>query len=510
MRQTDLFAPTLRRPPAEAEAQNAIWLARGGYIRTQGQDFALLPLAESLRARLQTRWDEALHPHAAQPLHHASAAALAASDLRSWRQLPRVFRQYIRLDGETRLAAGLLGSRAVPALRVDILQAQPEASRAETVLADLLAAHTWPAMQSAQTPQGRGGFFLHPLGTETLFTCPACGYAAESRAARRAPDFPPEEAAQPLETVHTPGCHTIAELCDFLDIPPSRTAKAVFMTARIGGKSRLVFAIVRGDMTLNEDKLRRVLGAESLRSATHEEIRALGAEPGYASPVGIRDALVVVDEHIPHSPNLVAGANQRDMHLRHVNYGRDFQAARVADLVQAAEGDPCPQCGAALESQPAFRLYDLHVPAALTAQYSDRDGKPQSIWHSSLTIYSGALLGALAETFHDDNGLTLPPELAPFDVHLIWLASRQMDTRAAAERLYAELQAAGFRVLYDDRAERPGVKFKDADLLGIPVRITIGERALQEDAVELKYRRADMRQNVPLKDIITTLQKGQP
>lgn len=508
MRQTEAFIPTLRRPPAEARADNAIWLTRAGYLRYRPDGlFTLLPLGSMVHENLTSRLRDVLRQHGALPWMQGDPAQLAAGDLHSWRQLPRLFWQEVQWQGEARPAAGLPGSALVNGLRLDALLAAEDETDIRPVYEALIAAATaeidW---LSAETAEGTGGFLSHPLGSHRLLHCPACGYTAEASAARRLTETPADEPAAPLEPVHTPGCHTIAEVCDYLDVPPERTAKAVFLTARIGGDEKLVFAVLRGDMTLDEAKLRRVLHADGLRPATADEIRAIGAEPGFASPVGLDvKAFIVVDALVPHCINLVAGANRPDWHLRNVNYGRDFQADLVADLAQIQDGDPCPHCGQPLTAQTAFPLFERSHPQPLTATYSAEDGQPRPIWHSSLTINTTHLLGALAEQHHDENGLIWPKPLAPYDIHLLWLAGRETDTRLTAERLYVELQAEGWRVLFDDREERPGVKFKDADLIGCPIRITVGERALQKGQVELKARNQTERQSLPLDQLIPTL-----
>ncbi len=504
-RQSDLFGQTLRQPPAELESPGAVWLARAAYWR----EGAWLPLGSWLLERLTNRLRAALEARGGLPLLQAEAAALAESEIRSWRQLPRWLWQPVVQRGRARPAAGALGAGRSPALRVDGLL--PTAQDDLTgLLADWAAALPLDALDllEAETLTGRGGLFPHPLGTETVLTCPDCGYAAHRAAARRGKPRPAEEAPRPLETVSTPGCHTIADLCAFLDIPPARTAKAVFLTMRRDGQEQVVFAVVRGDMALNEARLAHLLGAESLRPATEAEIRALGAEPGYASPVGLEGALVVVDDLIPHAPNLTAGGNAPDVHLRNVNYGRDFRAELVADLALAEAGDPCPRCGAPLAAQTGFWLWQLDAPRALETRYSDAEGRPQPVHHAALQMDLGRLAGALAERFHDADGLRWPLGLAPFDVHLVWLPGRKLDTRTPAESLAEALSAAGWRVLLDDRQERPGVKFKDADLLGLPWRVTVGERALAQGQVEIKRRSDGERWSVPLEEAVRWLEEA--
>jgi prolyl-tRNA synthetase len=264
-----------------------------------------------------------------------------------------------------------------------------------------------------------------------------------------------------MEKVATPDCNTIESLANYLGIPKEQTAKALMYTRLSDNK--FVFVVVRGDLQLSEAKLAAHVG--QVRAATAEEILSAGATPGYASAIGLKEALIVVDDLIPQSPNLVAGANEAGYHLRNTNYGRDYSAHIVADLIQATEGDACPVCG-----------NPLAVMTAITLKYQHEHD------------FDNMLL-ALAETHHDDRGLTLPHPTAPFDAYLMHIPGKEMDTRANAEELYEELQRAGISVLFDDRDERAGVKFNDADLIGCPIRVTVGEKALKEGRVELKLRK---------------------
>jgi prolyl-tRNA synthetase len=303
-------------------------------------------------------------------------------------------------------------------------------------------------------------FFPIASGPLDVAHCPSCNYAERIELAQFSKiPLPPEE-ERPLEKVLTPDCHTIEALANFVGIPKEKTAKAL-MYAR-PADNQFIFVVVRGDMQLSEAKLRQHVG--EVRPATQEEIERAGAAPGYASPIGLRQTLVVVDDLIPRSSNLVAGANESGYHLKHTNYGRDYTAAVVEDLVQAKAGDPCIHCGNPLSVLSALSL-------------ATRNGYE----------FENILL-ALAETYHDSRGLTFPHPAAPFDVYLMQVPGKEMDTRQKAEEIYSALQGAGISVLLDDRDERAGVKFNDADLIGCPVRVTVGEKALKEGMVELKPR----------------------
>jgi prolyl-tRNA synthetase len=301
-----------------------------------------------------------------------------------------------------------------------------------------------------------------PTGDAEVLHCPACGYASRRELAQFKKIALPAEEPAPLEKVLTPDCNTIESLAAFLSIPKAKTAKALMFTRVADGK--FVFVVVRGDMTLSEAKLISAIGA--VRLATTREITAAGAIPGYASPIGLKEALIVIDDLIMLSTNLVAGANEAGYHLKNTNCGRDYQPAIIADLILPMAGNACFNCGNPL------KIANANVLAT----------------KNGFDFFQ--ILLALAETHHDDKGLTLPPGTAPFDVYLMHVPGKMLDTKSAAEGLYNQLTASGLEVLFDDRDERAGVKFNDADLIGCPVRIIVGEKGLKEGMVELKPRQA--------------------
>jgi len=305
-------------------------------------------------------------------------------------------------------------------------------------------------------------FFPLTTGEFEVIHCLACRYTDRSEFARFAKSVASQEEALPVEKVETPECNTIEELANFLGIPKEKTAKALLYTRQSDGK--LVFAFLRGDMQLSEAKLKQQIG--EIKMADYYAMETAGAVPGYAAPIDLKDTLIIVDDLIPDSPNLVTGANDKGYHLKNVNYGRDYSAEIVTDLVQANEGDSCVNCGEPL--------------SALSADLLKSKG-----------VYEfDKILHALAETHHDDNGLTVPHPAAPFDVYLMNIPGKTMDTGAITTELYNSFQKAGISVLFDDRDGRAGVKFNDADLVGPPVRVTVGERGLQNEMVELKPRSA--------------------
>jgi prolyl-tRNA synthetase len=313
-------------------------------------------------------------------------------------------------------------------------------------------------------------FFPMPTGNVEVAHCPNCKYTERLELARFAKPAGTTEPSLPIEKVSTPDCNTIESLANFLNVPKEKTAKALMFTRLSDG--RFIFVVVRGDMQLSEAKLKAQVG--EVRAAREEEIVGAGAVMGYASAVGLKDTLIVADDLITASRNLVAGANEAGWHLKNTNYGRDYSAEIVTDLVQAKEADSCIECGKPLSVLSAILLTE-NFPNTLLA---------------------------LAEAHHDEKGLTIPHPAAPFDVYLMQVPGKELDTRAKAGEIYNSLQSAGVSVLFDDRDERAGVKFNDADLIGCPLRVTVGEKGLKEGMVELKPRTEKENQLVPVDEIV--------
>jgi prolyl-tRNA synthetase len=358
--------------------------------------------------------------------------------------------------------------------------------------------------------------YLNAIGEDTLVLCDACGYSANRQVAQVKKAAPASAPPLPMEKVATPGAATIDDLAAFLNISTQQTAKAVFLMATLVHEGReaeqFVFAVVRGDMELNETKLANAIGATALRPAHEAEIRAVGAEPGYASPIGLdlNDALVVVDDLIPDCPNLVAGANESGYHLRNTNYGRDYQAGLITDIVAAQDDDLCPVCSQPVRTSRGVEVGNIfklgtEYTEALGGYYLDRDGNQNPVIMGCYGIGSGRLLACALEAHHDEHGICFPISIAPYQVHLVAMLHRAPEVAETAERLYKEAWDAGIEMLLDDREATPGVKFNDADLLGLPIRLTLGPRSLKQGAVELKFRTQAEARSIPLAEMIPTL-----
>jgi prolyl-tRNA synthetase len=317
-------------------------------------------------------------------------------------------------------------------------------------------------------------FFHIASGDVEIAHCLSCTYTERLEFAQFAkPVDTTHESPLPIEKISTPNCNTIEALVDFLGVEKEKTAKALMYTRVSDGK--LLFIVVRGDKQLSEAKLKQSAG--DVRAATADEIVSVGAVPGYASAVGLEDAVIVVDDQILRSQNLIAGANETGHHLRNTNYGRDYSAEIVADLVQVRKGDDCIHCG-----NPLTVLASINLATRKGYEFEN-------------------ILFALAQSYHDEHGLILPYPVAPFDVYLMHIPGKELDTHAKAEEIYKELEDAGISVLFDDRDRRAGVKFNDADLIGCPIRVTIGEKGLKEGMVELKHRKEKEKQLVAINKI---------
>jgi len=349
--------------------------------------------------------------------------------------------------------------------------------------------------------------FLNPAGEDVLVLSEDCGYAANRQVAVVPKPDPASEDPLPLEEVATPGATTIAALATYLGIGPERTAKAAFFKT---GDGRLVTVIVRGDYEVNETKLSNAVSATGgIRPATVEEVRAAGMEPGYGSPIGARDTVVVIDDLVERSPNLVAGANREGFHYRNVNADRDYTADVVADITNAQEGDPCPVCGKpvilrnGIEVGNIFKLGTKFADAA-GATYLGEDGVAHSIVMGSYGIGVGRNVACIVEAHHDEKGIVWPAEVAPYAAHLVAIgAAKHPQVAELAERLHDLAAGAGPRreIIYDDRDESPGVKFTDAELLGMPWILTVSPRSLAAGGLEVTERATGERATRPIDEV---------
>jgi prolyl-tRNA synthetase len=272
---------------------------------------------------------------------------------------------------------------------------------------------------------------------------------------------------------------------------------------------RFIFVIVRGDMEVNETKLANILHATTLRPATESEIMAVGAVPGYASPIGLKHVMVVIDDLIPASSNLVSGANIEGYHYRNVNFGRDYDADIIADIALARDGDECANCSHPLQSVRGVEVGNIfklgtRYSESMGCYYLDRDGKSSPVYMGSYGIGVGRLLACIVEEHHDEHGIIWPITVTPYQIHLVSLPwkAKEGDGQNTAEILYQKFSDEQLECLFDDRPESPGVKFNDADLIGTPIRLTISERSLKNGGAEYKRRDKPEKSIIPLENLV--------
>jgi prolyl-tRNA synthetase len=557
MRMSQLFGQTLREAPADVEVASHKMLLRAGCIRQLGTGiFSYLPVGwravekinsivreeidriggqELLMPVVNTsdiwkdsgRWD-VIGPELTRfkdrqgrdmvlaMTHEEAVSDLVRQEIRSYRQLPRlVYHLQTKWRDDPRPRAGLIRVREFimkDSYSLDRDEAGLDAQYDRHFQAyhrifarcglDVLAVKSDVGMMGGKV--AHEFMYLTPIGEDTIMVCPSCGFRANRQVAGFRRDESPTEAPLPTEDVATPDTSTIDDLAALLDIPRSKTAKAVFVVAEISDEeSELVFAVIRGDLEVNETKLANAAGARALRPARSEEIEAVGAVPGYASPAGLEGVRIIADLSIETTPNLVAGANREGYHTRNVNYGRDFTADIVTDIAAAEAGHPCPECGKPLEAHRGIELGNIfklgtRYSETMGCYFLDEDGKRRPVIMGSYGIGVGRLLASIAEEHNDESGMRWPVSVAPYSVHLVALKGGE----AEADALYEELIAAGIDVLYDDRGERPGVMFNDADLLGFPVRLTVSARSLEQKSVETKLRHESDRGLIPRDDAV--------
>jgi prolyl-tRNA synthetase len=546
VRASELFLPTLRDDPADAEAVSHKLLVRGGFIRQVSAGlWTFMPLGWRVHRKVEQIIREELDAFGAQemlmpvltpaelweatgritipelfrlkdrtgrdyilPLTHEETVTFHAREIQSYKELPQIWYHFQTKDrDEPRPRGGLLRVREF------IMKDGYSFDRDETGLDESFHKHSVAykrifercgieAVEVAAESGMMGGSgsqdFLAPSGSgeNTLVTCENGDYAADLEIAEGRPsqaDFP-EELSQP-EEVETPGQRTIEGVSEFLGVDPRATAKAMPVVA----DGRVVLALVRGDDRLNEMKLLQALG-EDFRPAEQEEIRqAFGASGGSIGPVGVK-VDVLADEALREG-QYVVGANRDDVHLRGVQAGRDYEP-RFVDLREIREGDACPICGGHLHLQVAIEVghifkLETKYSAPLEATFLDEDGTEKPLIMGSYGIGPGRVIAAAVEQSHDEHGIVWPASIAPYDVHVVALPGVEQQAEEAARAL----DEAGAEVLLDDRDARAGEKFADADLLGIPLRVTVGKKTVEDGKVDVRNRKTGEEHRVPLGEL---------
>ncbi len=551
-RQSQLFIPTLRDDPADAEAVSHKLLVRGGYIRQVAAGvWTFLPLGwrvhqkvvQIIREEMDAvggqemlmpvltpfeLWQQSGRDYIEEifrlkdragreyvlPMTHEETVTFHAREISSYRQLPQLLYHFsIKERDEPRSRGGLLR------LREFIMKDAYSFDRDEAGL-DIAFARTEGAYHrmfqraglaysAVQAESGMMGGkesvdFLAPSGSgeNTLVTCENGDYAADLEVARgvpRAPVFP--EAQDAPKEIATPGVTTIDELAEQLGVDPTATSKAMPVMRSDGV---LVLALVRGDDRLSEPKMLGVLESD-YRPATDDEIRAaFGASGGSLGPVGV-EIEVIADDTL-RDGQFVAGANRDGWHLLGVAAGRDY-TPRFADIREARDDDRCPVCEGALRFQTAIEIghifkFGSRYSEPMGATFVDEDGTEKPLIGGSYGVGPARIMAAAVEQHHDENGIVWPRTIAPFDAHVLALHGGSVEVLAKAEEAANALAEAGFDVLLDDRDERPGEKFADADLVGAPIRLTVGKRTLDDDSVDLRTRGESEDNRIPMQNVV--------
>ncbi len=560
MRMSKLLFKTLRELPADAELPSHQLLLRAGLVtQLAAGTYCFAPLGWRVFRRLENIIREemdrsgaqevhlpALHPielweqsgraesmghtlfrlsdrkergFALGPTHEEVVSFLASKTIQSYRDLPvTLYQIQTKFRDEARPRGGLVRLREFTmkdAYSFDTdwktLDASYDAAfKAYVRIFERAGVPVIPVAADSGAIGGKDSqefIFLTPNGEDEILLCPGCGYAANAEKAefRRKPFIAAE--AKPLEKIATPGQKTIADLVAALGIDARQTNKAVFYRA----DGQPVFVAIRGDLDVNEIKLKNTLKASDLEPMNDAMVQAAGLVPGSASAVGLSGMTIVADESVVEAPNLVAGANEPDAHYVNTNYGRDWTATVVADIALARAGEACATCGTALESRRGmemghvFKLGTIYSES-MGVHYLNEQGEQKPAVMGCYGIGVERMMAAVIEANHDANGIIWPAEVTPYDVHIVGLNLDQEPVAAALAEVEALLEAAGLSVLVDDRTDSAGIKFKDADLLGIPQRLTVSPRALGQGGVELRARASGESAIVPLADLVDRLQ----
>ncbi|MDD2500366.1 MAG: proline--tRNA ligase [Geobacter sp.] len=547
MRYTQFFIPTLKETPSDAEVVSHQLMMRSGMIRKiaagiytymplglrsirkfeqivreemnrAGAIELLMPGVQPAELWIESkRWaqygkellrfkDRKDNEFCMGPTHEEIITDIARREVKSYRQMPVNFYQIqTKFRDEIRPRFGLMRGREF--IMKDAYSFDVDSSAADLSYDKMYQAYNrifercGLNFRAVEADTGSiGGSASHEFmvlassGEDAIVSCDACRYAANVEKAEGIKQQQGGAGQQALTKVPTPDKKTITEVAEFLGLPQSGTVKALVLS---NGEGQFVMALVRGDHELNELKLKNRLGWDEILMATDDEVlRFTGSPPGFLGPLGLKkDLLVVADYAVESMADFVIGANETDQHYTGANAGRDFSISQIADIRLIGAGDPCPRCSGGtlevwrgIEVGHVFKL-GTKYSSSMNATYLDKDGKEQIIFMGCYGIGIGRTVAASIEQNHDDNGIIWPLPLAPFHCSVVAInAQKDEAVMAAAQDIHDRLETAGVEVLLDDRDERPGVKFKDHDLIGIPLRIVVGGKNLAEGKVEFKQR----------------------
>ena len=559
MRMSKMLGRRIKEDPKDAKTVSHKFLVRGGYIRgVSAGIYSMLPLGMRIidkieaiireemnridgqevkmpvvlpaelweeSGRYQTVGEELLRfkdrndkPMILGMTHEEAVVHLVRTEITSYKQLPiMAYQLQTKYRDEARPRAGLIRVREFTMKDAYSFHTSQEDlekyyERAHEAYVRIYQRVGMKHVVSIKSNSGMmGGNVSHEFmsiadcGEDTIFLSPDMkSYKANREIAVSALKFEKTEPEKPLEKVHTPGQKTIEEVAKFLGVKAEQTGKAVFYA---GPDGKLIFVLIRGDFEVNETKLQNHLGIPELKFANDDQIRAAGAVPGFASPVGIdpAKAVIVVDPSAAGTSNLVVGANETDYHYINFNYGRDLKDADVVDIAAVREGDPCPVTGQPLLMKRGIEVGNIFqlgtkYSKPMNCNYLDKDGKSHPMIMGCYGIGVGRTMASVVEDSHDDYGPIWPMSIAPYQIHLCALNPDKDGVGPAAEKLYDELNKLGVEVLFDDRGEKAGFMFSDADLIGIPFRAIVSPKSLAQGKVEFKLRTSRDAELLPVED----------
>lgn len=555
MRMSRLFSRTLKETPAEAEISSHRLMLRAGLIRRLASGmYSILPLAQRSIHKIEAiirdemdaiggqeinmplvhpaeLWDESgrLQPLIGKELagfedrfgrqlvlamtHEEAVTDLVRNQISSYRQLPTMLYQIkLKFRDEPRPRAGLIRVREFvmkDAYSFHVDQAELDQYYEKVYRAYLnIFEKSGLEVVVVESDTGMiGGSAAHEFmliadsGEDNLIISEDQNYTANAEVAIFQKTIVDHGDPLPIEEIATPDQTTIEEVANFLGVEKDQTLKAVFYTTDLG---EVIFVAIRGDFEVNETKLANAIGS-AVRIATADELAKHELVAGYASPIGIKDITIVIDDSVAETTNLIAGANRSGFHLKNVNFPRDFKADQITDIALAQGGEICAKTGTRLIAKKGIEVGNIFklgtkYSVAMGANYLDRNGKSQPIVMGCYGIGVGRLLASAIEASHDDDGIIFPKSIAPFQIHLMHIG-KGGEVVEAAEDLYEKLISDGYEVLYDDRSESAGFKFKEADLIGLPIRIAISNRTIAQQSAEVKVRCESDREVVPNTDL---------
>ena len=565
MRMSSMIGRRLREDPKDAKTISHKFLVRGGYVRPVSAGiFSLLPIAKRIIAKIEAivreemnavdgqevlmpvvlpaeLWKESGRFETVGPellrfkdrndkdmllgmTHEEAIVHLVRSEVNSYKQLPvMAYQIQTKYRDEARPRAGLIRVREFTMKDAYSFHTSQEClekyyQRVHDAYVRIYARVGLKNVVSIRANSGMmGGSISHEFmsvadcGEDTIFLSPDGSYKANREIAVSGLKFEKTEAELPLEKVETPHMKTIDEVAGFLNVKPEQTGKAVFYST---ADNKLVFAMIRGDFEVNEMKLQAVLQTPSLAFANDRQILDAGAVPGFASPVGIDPSkcIIVVDKSVEGTANLVVGANEEGYHYKNFNYGRDLANVTVADIAMVRDGDPCPITGEPLLMKRGIEVGNIFqlgtkYSKPMKCEYLDENGKSQPMIMGCYGIGIGRTMASVIEDSHDDYGPVWPMSIAPYQIQLCALNPDKGGVREQADALYEALTKAGVEVLYDDRGEKAGSMFSDADLLGIPFRAIVSPKSVENGVCEFKLRTSRDAEMLPLDSAAAVLKE---